>query len=375
MFGLSKAWLFGIGTAIAVFVVTLLAWRVLDQKAQGPAMPSLESPGPKSSSALTVSPADPVTERSPSGSAALQSPSGPAAMATDNKATGPQFDIVRVEPTGESVIAGRAAPNSTVHLMDRGKVVAEAKTDANGQFALVPPVLAGGDHLLSLQQAGAAAGAADQTVAVAVPRGGKGEVIVALAAPGAATRILSDKTPDSPSGVAVAPPRELSIRTVEAEDSGGFYATGAGVPGSTIRLSLNGAPVATVQAGEDGRWSLKVQRGMSGGAYEVRADHMGADGKVLSQAQVPFTYPDATQRASANPGAAPAAKMPQGADAVISDLQSVTVQRGDSLWRISRKMLGSGFRYTQIYTANNSQIRDPSKIFPNQILVVPSATK
>ena len=55
----------------------------------------------------------------------------------------------------------------------------------------------------------------------------------------------------------------------------------------------------------------------------------------------------------------------------MPEVQSVTVTRGDNLWRISRKVLGQGMRYTQIYEANTAQIRNPRLIFPNQILVVP----
>jgi nucleoid-associated protein YgaU len=36
-------------------------------------------------------------------------------------------------------------------------------------------------------------------------------------------------------------------------------------------------------------------------------------------------------------------------------------------------MLGRGVRYTQIYEANASQIRDPDLIYPKQIFVIPGA--
>ena len=43
-----------------------------------------------------------------------------------------------VDPTGEAVVAGRAAPNAKVELRDAGKTVAEATTDAQGQFVIIP---------------------------------------------------------------------------------------------------------------------------------------------------------------------------------------------------------------------------------------------
>jgi nucleoid-associated protein YgaU len=58
--------------------------------------------------------------------------------------------------------------------------------------------------------------------------------------------------------------------------------------------------------------------------------------------------------------------------AVVRELQTAKVIRGDSLWRISRKMLGHGVQYTEIYASNATQIRDPSLIYPGQIFVVPN---
>ena len=51
---------------------------------------------------------------------------------------------------------------------------------------------------------------------------------------------------------------------------------------------------------------------------------------------------------------------------------SITVNSGDSLWRISSKFYGEGMRYTVIYRANSGQIRDPNLIYPGQVFVVPN---
>ena len=57
--------------------------------------------------------------------------------------------------------------------------------------------------------------------------------------------------------------------------------------------------------------------------------------------------------------------------AVIPEIKTVTVVRGDNLWRISRKTYGRGTRYTVIYGANSEQIRNPHLIYPGQIFVTP----
>ncbi len=47
------------------------------------------------------------------------------------------------------------------------------------------------------------------------------------------------------------------------------------------------------------------------------------------------------------------------------------VTRGDSLWRISRAAYGTGARYTVIYDANHKQIRNPDRIYPGQVFIIP----
>jgi outer membrane protein OmpA-like peptidoglycan-associated protein len=47
------------------------------------------------------------------------------------------FDIVKFEPAGTSVFAGRAAPNSVVTVLADGEPVGTAKTDENGEWVLI----------------------------------------------------------------------------------------------------------------------------------------------------------------------------------------------------------------------------------------------
>ena len=50
-----------------------------------------------------------------------------------------------------------------------------------------------------------------------------------------------------------------------------------------------------------------------------------------------------------------------------------TVVRGDNLWNLARKFLGSGPRYREIFELNRDQIRNPNLIFPGQVLRLPVA--
>lgn len=52
--------------------------------------------------------------------------------------------------------------------------------------------------------------------------------------------------------------------------------------------------------------------------------------------------------------------------------QNYTVKRGDCLWNIAKRFYGNGAKYTTIYNANRSKIKNPNLIYPGQVLWIPS---
>lgn len=51
--------------------------------------------------------------------------------------------------------------------------------------------------------------------------------------------------------------------------------------------------------------------------------------------------------------------------------RTYTVVRGDCLWNIAKRYYGNGSQYTKIYNANRDKIKNPSLIYPGQVLVIP----
>jgi len=49
------------------------------------------------------------------------------------------------------------------------------------------------------------------------------------------------------------------------------------------------------------------------------------------------------------------------------------IEKGDTLWKIAAKFLGSGNRYPEIFEANREVILDPDKIFPGQKIRIPAS--
>lgn len=238
-------------------------------------------------------------------------PTKPAAAASDAKT--PTFDIVRVEPKGDTVVAGKGAPDAKVALLSGGKVVGEATSDANGQFVILPERLAPGDHALTLRQTpnGQPASESKQSVAVSVPQPSqaKSKVVVALAEPGKATKLLSPPPGAASGSPLAAPGGKVVIRSAELENGSGLYVSGAAQAGTSVHVYLNDSHIADVVAGADGAWSVRVKHGLTGGHYAVRADAAAPSGKVASRAEVPFDVPSVMAEA-ATPRAAPSAAMP-----------------------------------------------------------------
>jgi nucleoid-associated protein YgaU len=50
-----------------------------------------------------------------------------------------------------------------------------------------------------------------------------------------------------------------------------------------------------------------------------------------------------------------------------------TVEKGDTLWAISEKTLGNGAHYEKIFEANKPMLSHPDKIYPGQVLRIPTA--
>ncbi|TXM61563.1 hypothetical protein FV229_23250, partial [Methylobacterium sp. WL120] len=109
----------------------------------------------------------------------------------------PTFETLRIEPNGEAVVAERSTPNGTVTLLVDGKPTAQALADAGGRFAIVPPALPAGNSELGLAVTDAQGRIrrSQESVAVAVSPTRDAKPLVALSAPDAPTRVLSQPDP------------------------------------------------------------------------------------------------------------------------------------------------------------------------------------
>ncbi|WP_338822263.1 LysM peptidoglycan-binding domain-containing protein [Bradyrhizobium septentrionale] len=296
----------------------------------------------------------------------------------------PEFDVVSIEPTGETVVAGRAAPGATVELLRNGEVHDRIVADASGQFVMVPRPLPPGNYDLTLRiTRDGKQVTSKQSVAVALEAAARERPMVALMAPDKPIRVLSQPAAAAPGAGKVA------VEAVETEPGGKLRVSGQAAPGATVRLYLNDSLITSATADEAGHLSVTINKGVTAGDYRIRLDDVDpGSGKVRARAEVPFNVPETTATASIPvPGtsssradvsatqlaaATTTATVSSPSAVIVPKITTTTVVRGDSLWRISQRALGAGQRYAVIYRANQQQIRNPNLIYPGQVFVLPT---
>src|SRR5262245_52208503 len=206
----------------------------------------------------------------------VAAPAGPEALAGAGDEVRPAFDVARVEPSGDAVVAGRATPGASVELLRNGKPHDRVVADASGQFAMVPPRLPPGDSELTLRSRlpDGRFATSKESVVVALQADLKDRPVVALMAPDKPSVVLSKPAAsDSPAGSG----GPVVVETVEAEPGGKLFVSGRSSPRAAVRLYLNDSYQASTTAAASGRFAFStVNEGIrpGGSGYRVRLDEV-----------------------------------------------------------------------------------------------------
>ncbi|OKH88365.1 Ig-like domain-containing protein [Thalassospira sp. TSL5-1] len=337
-----------------------------------------------------------------SGQSAAPKPDTTAQASDDDKApdvSDPSFDVVRVSPDGNSVIAGRAEPNSKVRVREGEDVIGEATADDRGEWVILPErPLEPGDRELSVeseskdgkiksgnedvvvlipenpsrettapivtQKDGDDTAKTDDgkkpIIALRVPSEGKGPATV-LQGPGAVAenseiaKAANQAARDAGlPEIANTRPR-LSVGVVDYDEKGQVSMSGDADPDHNIRVYLDNKFVGNALSDDKGDWAVTLGADIDPGQYKLRADEVDKQGKVVARIELPFERADAKK--AMEPGS------------------RYVVQPGNSLWRIARRAYGDGIQYWVIYHRNEDQIRDPDLIYPGQIFALPEQKK
>ena len=310
--------------------------------------------------------------------------------------------MVRIEPDGSALIAGRAEPGTVVDVNVDGVSMGQAVAGATGDFvallevgkAVVPRTVS----LTSTDDNGGTS-VSEQVVILAPNKAEDGTAVeVADAAPAPAPADVADtdglesvaelepsETPEVEDAPTSAPsvlladadgirviqdsgdsPEVLSNIVIDAisyDATGDVALTGRAPSDGFVRVYLDNQPVEVTPINDSGEWSTDL-RDIETGVYTLRVDQVEADGTVVSRAETPF-------RREAREAIQTLAD--EGADAGPDEhISLVTVQPGNTLWGISSNAYGEGMLFVRVFEANRDKIRDPDLIYPGQVFTVPN---
>lgn len=117
-----------------------------------------------------------------------------AAVGDGEELVVPAFDVVRVEPDGSMVIAGRAAPGAAIEVLTGTRVIATVRAGDDGDFAAVlDEPLAAGDYQIVLRSTTEenVVVTSIETAIVSIPEARDGQVLALVEEPGSPSRLIT----------------------------------------------------------------------------------------------------------------------------------------------------------------------------------------
>ncbi|MER8747623.1 LysM peptidoglycan-binding domain-containing protein [Mesorhizobium sp. M1004] len=326
----------------AIASLTPPAEKLADPGTEGRLPPAPAAPT-DAKAPVAPAPADataPATE-----AAAPAAPAAPAAAPTTPApaAAGPvapSFDVVRVESNGSIVVAGNAAPNSKIEILNGSSVLGSTVAGPDGAFVIVlDDPLKPGDYTIALRAtAGDVVTPSVQTAVVSVPKDAAGQVLAMVEEPGKPAELLSVPAPETkpaapaagdqaaapaaeapataapavaaetapaapaveaataPAAPAVpaAPPAagvaapKIVVEAVEI-DGNKIFVAGLADAGRKVRAYANDILLGDAVTSPDGHFLVEATRDIPVGSYTIHVDGLDADGvKVVARAAVPF---------------------------------------------------------------------------------------
>ena len=205
----------------------------------------------------------------------------------------PSFDTVQVEPTGETLIAGRAEPGSEVVVKFNGMTVGTAVANADGAFVITPdkPLPSGPGALSIESKSNGVVVASANSVAVDVKAG-------AVDTPRAVELKQVIQAPAVPKP-ALPPSKTVSLDTVAYDQSGNIVFSGRGPVDSEVQLYVDNNPYGLAGINDKGTWTFAGLFPLTVGTHTLRAQEIGRDGAVKSRIEMPFYREDPAKVASA----------------------------------------------------------------------------
>ena len=291
-----------------------------------------------------------------------------------------EVDIMRVDDTGEALVAGRTQPNTMVEILVDNEVIADAKANEDGEFVVMGNLESSSiSQTLTVRSKEKVNESETISETVSKPEGPSilnkesdkpdwklsQDIFIILPVSNKNSSKLDSNLIEAPIIVKsssndikiiqnkdISSIKEIIIDSISYSDLGEAVLVGRANPSNKILVYLNNVLKSSSEVGASGGWSTELT-GLEPGIYELRLDEVDASGVVKSRIMTPFKK--------------------ESKDFLMNMVSgSITVQTGNSLWRIARRIFGRGIRYIEIFEKNADLIKDPNLIYPGQVFSIPT---
>lgn len=263
----------------------------------------------------------------------------PVVKTVQRQINSPSFDLVRIEKSGNIIIAGRNTRESNISIVVNKKIVATKHTNKSGEFVYAPNnAFAPGNYVISLIDTDKNIKSEDSVFIYVSERGYKNSVSLLMTKNG--SKVM--QAPELMDG-------DLVVSKIDYLDTGRMVVTGRALPRLRVSLSLNDKYLGFARVSDYKNFGLGADIGKleSGKEYKLNVRLHDSEGNTLANIEHVFVMPEMTG----------------------DDNTFYTVRRGDCLWIIARNFLRRGILFTMIAERNN--IENPNLIYPDQLLQIP----
>ena len=252
----------------------------------------------------------------------------------------PTFDLVRIEQSGNIVIAGRNVRESNISIIINKKIVATEHTNTDGEFVYAPAdSFAPGNYVISLIDADKNIKSKDSVFVYISEQGYKNSVSLLMTANG--SKVM--QAPQIEDG-------DLIVSKIDYLDTGRLVVTGKALPRLRVSLTLNDKYLGFARVSDYKNFGLGADVGdlKPGEQYKINIRLHDGEGTTIANVEHEFVMPNMTDDTNT----------------------FYTVRQGDCLWIIARNFLRKGVLFTMI--AERNSIKNPDLIFPEQLLQIPT---
>lgn len=263
----------------------------------------------------------------------------PVVKAIDTMST-PSFDIVRIEKSGNVIIAGRWLPHQNISIVVNDKIIATERTNSAGEFVYAPAkAFEPGNYTISLLGMEPTVKSEDKVFVYVSEAGAENSVSLLMTQDGSTLLQAPSMLRDG----------DLSISKIDYMNNGRIVVTGDALPRLRVSLSLNDKYMGFARVSDHHHFGLGADVGEleSGKEYVLTVRMHDGDGRTIANVTHNFVMPEMTG----------------------DDDTFYTVRRGDCLWIIARNFMRRGILFSIIAERNN--IDNPDLIYPKQLLQIP----